>query len=190
MPDPITRPRLLPLLLLLLLAAAYAPAGQAYELQIIKSKQTLLVKDGGLIARRYHIAHGKGGRGPKMRQGDNRTPTGTYRIVDFNAASRFHFFMLLDYPNLKDAVFGLENRRINHSQFEHIVDALKDGKTPPQNTSLGGMIGIHGIGAINEEKLHIHNQFNWTNGCIALTNDEILDLRKFVDIGTKVVIQE
>jgi murein L,D-transpeptidase YafK len=180
---------LLPCLLLAIIAF-YATPSWAYELHVIKSKRVMLVTDGSRVTKRFRISGGKGGHGAKMRQGDNRTPVGTYRIVDFNPASRFHLFMLLDYPNLKDAVFGLENRRINHPQFDRIVEALKDGKTPPQNTALGGMIGIHGIGPINDQKLHIHREFNWTNGCIALTNEEISELKQYVGIGTKVVIQE
>ncbi|MDZ7736419.1 MAG: L,D-transpeptidase [Gammaproteobacteria bacterium] len=62
---------------------------------------------------------------------------------------------------------------------------------PPQNTALGGYIGIHGIGEVNDEKIMTFTQGqNWTAGCIALTNEQISELRQFVSIGTRIVIRE
>jgi L,D-peptidoglycan transpeptidase YkuD (ErfK/YbiS/YcfS/YnhG family) len=57
---------------------------------------------------------------------------------------------------------------------------------PPQNTILGGAIGIHGIGNGDPE---IHKRFHWTEGCVAVTNEQIERLAELVDIGTRVVIR-
>ena len=66
--------------------------------------------------------------------------------------------------------------------------------TAPLATSalvaLGGAIGIHGLGPETPEKIHIHDNLDWTEGCIALRNDEVHELRKFLSIGTRVVIHE
>jgi len=51
---------------------------------------------------------------------------------------------------------------------------------------LGGGIGIHGIG---RGDLDIHRQYNWTNGCVALDNDQITDLARWIGVGTRVVIR-
>jgi L,D-peptidoglycan transpeptidase YkuD (ErfK/YbiS/YcfS/YnhG family) len=51
---------------------------------------------------------------------------------------------------------------------------------------LGGSIGIHGVGAGNRR---IHEDFNWTEGCVALTNEQIDDLDRYIHIGTRVVIR-
>ena len=59
-------------------------------------------------------------------------------------------------------------------------------QTPPQNTPLGGQIGIHGLGHANEK---IHQVFDWTHGCIALTNPQIDQLSQWVDTGTVVKIK-
>ncbi|MGH8120279.1 MAG: L,D-transpeptidase family protein, partial [Gammaproteobacteria bacterium] len=99
-------------------------------------------------------------------------------------------FMQLDYPNLLDAWYGYKNNIITATDFKRIATAYKTKQIPPQDTRLGGNIGIHGIGEANSEKLAIHEGYNWTNGCIALTNDQIIDLKKYVSIGTKVVIKE
>lgn len=161
-----------------------------YSLVIFKSERLLNVKHGNKTIKKYSIAYGKGGKGTKRKLGDNKTPVGVYKIIDFNNESKFHFFMQLDYPNLLDAWYGYKNNIISARDFKSITSAYKQKKLPPQNTPLGGHIGIHGMGLVTEEKLYIHEEFNWTEGCIALTNDEINDLRKYVTIGTKVVIKE
>ena len=60
------------------------------------------------------------------------------------------------------------------------------GKTPPQDTPLGGQIGIHGIGNGDQD---IHHNYNWTNGCIALTNEQIDQLGKWIKPGVLVNIR-
>lgn len=161
-----------------------------YELEISKARRTLVVKRGDRVERTYRVSTGRGGHGDKQRSGDNKTPIGTYRIVRFNDNSRFYFFMQLNYPNVKDAFYGLKHRVISRSAFDDIIDALRNGRVPPQNTRLGGLIGIHGIGDVNTEKLQIHEALDWTEGCIALTNDDVRELRRYVDVGTVVVISE
>lgn len=181
------------LLLAVVLAAGAAPAGAApgaYELEVSKSRRVLTVRSGDKVERTYRIATGRGGPGDKLRTGDKRTPVGTYRVLRFNDNSHFHFFMHLNYPNVKDAFYGLKHNLITREDFDRIIDALRDGRVPPQNTRLGGLIGIHGIGEVNGEKLRIHESLDWTEGCIALTNEDIEDLRRFVDVGTIVVITE
>ncbi len=165
-------------------------AGQSYVIEVLKSRKILMVKQGGKVVRSYRTAVGKGGKGDKQRSGDHKTPVGTYRVVGFNDNSRFFLFMQLNYPNIKDAFYGLKKHLIGRRQFDRIVRALKMGKTPPQDTPLGGAIGIHGLGAESKKRLLIHENYNWTEGCIALTNEEIMDLKKYVRIGTKVVINE
>ncbi|MEX2352539.1 MAG: L,D-transpeptidase, partial [Gammaproteobacteria bacterium] len=135
-------------------------------------------------------ASGKGGDGTKRQMGDNKTPLGSYRIMEFNADSRFHFFMLLNYPNSVDAWRGYKNQLISAHQFKQIIIANKSNALPPQDTSLGGYIGLHGIGDETEDVLSVHDWHNWTEGCVALRNQEISELRNFVTIGTPVHIKE
>ncbi len=98
--------------------------------------------------------------------------------------------MQLDYPNLLDAWYGYKNEVITATEFKEIATAFKNKQIPPQDTKLGGYIGIHGLGVTTEQKILIHKGNNWTEGCIALTNEQINDLRQYVSIGTKVVIRE
>ncbi len=161
-----------------------------YQVVIYKSGKELVIKKGDVTVRRFDIALGKGGKGTKQRLGDNKTPVGIYKITDFKADSKFHYFMQIDYPNLLDAWYGYKNNVINAREFKNIAFAFKDKRRPPQNTALGGYIGIHGLGESTKERLKIHQAFNWTEGCIAMTNNEINALRHYVSIGTPVTIKE
>ena len=175
--------------------AAAAPAVRfdgmaAYAIEIRKGERVLLIKNGERVTRRFQIATGRGGLGDKRIRGDNKTPLGTYRITDFNDGSAFFIFMRLNYPNVKDAFFGLKNRLITRQDFERIVDSVRTDRRPPQDTPLGGAIGIHGLGEENTDKLKVQRYLDWTQGCIALSNHDVNELRQYVGVGTKVVIRE
>ena len=72
----------------------------------------------------------------------------------------------LSYPNVEDAERGLRDGLISRAQHDAIVKAIKRKPTPPQNTTLGGDIYIHGNGASSD----------WTWGCVALENEDIREL--------------
>ena len=167
-----------------------AAISSPYLIEINKSTRELNVLSGEQVVRSFHISLGKADHGAKRRRGDNRTPVGAYQVVDFNNDSKFFFFMLLNYPNTVDAWHGYRDQTISASEFRQIVTAIKNGAVPPQNTALGGFIGIHGVGEETGETLEIHESFNWTEGCIALTNDEMNELRQYVSYGTRVLIRE
>jgi murein L,D-transpeptidase YafK len=168
-----------------------ARAGAPYVLEVRKAERRLRVHDGRRTVAVFDVATGRGGRGDKERRGDQRTPVGTYHVVDFNEASRFHLFMQLDYPNVKDAFLAVRRSLIELPLFERIASAHAAGRLPPQDTPLGGQIGLHGLGdEENREKLDLHRRLDWTEGCIALTNQGIRKLRQYVTVGTRVEIHD
>ena len=174
------------ILIVLCQVAAAAP----YTIEIRKSDRILVVKQNEKTIKQYTIAHGRGGKGTKIRSGDKKTPTGTYRAIDFKTNSKFHFFIQLNYPNPLDAWRGYRNEVISAAEFKQIILAYKRKSLPPQYTGLGGYIGIHGIGRMTDEKNRIHEAHNWTEGCIAVKNEEINELKRYITLGTKVVIRE
>lgn len=176
--------------LLLLLCNNVMAADDQYDLVISRSSQELKIMNGEQIIKQFRITYGKGGKGAKRVLGDRKTPLGVYKIVNFKGDSKFYYFMQLDYPNLLDAWYGYKNKVITANEFKNITTAIKNDDIPPQDTKLGGYIGIHGLGDTTDQKLAIHNELNWTLGCIAMTNEEINVLKQYVDIGTRVIINE
>ena len=164
--------------------------GQHYfRVEIDKSEQRLQVLREHQVVREYRIAYGRGGTGPKLRFGDNKTPEGDYHIIDINPQSRFDLFFLLDYPNPMDVQRALGSGVIRKQHYQRFRKARQRDQVPPQTTSLGGWIGIHGLGFASSERRRTHKRENWTEGCIAITNREIHDLRRYIKIGTPVSIR-
>ena len=167
-----------------------AASATPFAIEISKQARLLKVKRGAEVVKEYPIAWGRGGGGDKARSGDNKTPTGNYRVVGFKTNSKFHFFIQLNYPNNRDAWRGYRDQLISPPEFRRIALANKQGRLPPQDTRLGGYIGIHGIGPMTPNKLRVHETQNWTEGCIAVKNREINELRAYVTLGTPVTIAE
>ena len=149
---------------------------------------TLSIMQGQRTIKVFHpIALGSSGAGLKSRRGDNRTPTGVFRIGWINDQSRFKTFIGLDYPNPDYAERALREHRIDRTTYERIRAAWLTGQTPPQDTPLGGQIGIHGVG-IGNPRIHSAG-INWTSGCVALDNSQIEALRPWVKKGMRVEIR-
>jgi len=163
-------------------------ASDDIELVIDHSDHALIVKKNGSTLRTFKVALGSGGKKAKLQEGDHKTPKGTYKISKIRDSSRFHMFLQLNYPNMKDAGRALKNRVITRKQYQAILDAHSYGHLPPQNTALGGAIGIHGIGHETKNKLEIHQIADWTQGCIALRNNEVEELTRYINVGTRVSI--
>jgi murein L,D-transpeptidase YafK len=118
-----------------------------------------LLKDGQVL-RAYRVALGRGGLEPKLREGDARTPEGTYVIDRHNPRSCCHLALHISYPNALD-----------------IASARARGVKP------GGDIEIHGLSK------GWHRTRDWTHGCIAVTNSEMEEIWHAVPDGTPIVIR-
>ncbi|NLF25385.1 MAG: L,D-transpeptidase family protein [Deltaproteobacteria bacterium] len=132
------------------------------------------------------LALGAANAGFKRRRGDDVTPLGRYRIHSIRPSAKFKIFMHLNYPNMEDAQRALDDRRIDRGTYALIEGAHRRGELPPQNTPLGGLIGIHGLGRGSRI---IHRLANWTSGCMALNNRQIVELSTMVHRGVVVEIR-
>lgn len=150
-------------------------------------KMVLTVLEGNKVRRTYKkIAIGRAGTTLDKIQGDNKTPLGEFSLVRITSKSAFHRFFGVDYPTVAHARRAFRAGTITYEHYAAILKAFQVKSTPPQTTPLGGYIGIHGIGAGDPA---VHEKFNWTQGCIALTNRQIDDLSKWVYIGMRVVVR-
>lgn len=158
---------------ILLLSAAYyfypeksLPGGIKIERILVeKSKREMHVYSKGKKIKTYKIAIGKQPEGKKRFQGDRKTPEGKYRIFNKNPYSGWYLNLGVSYPDDEDRAY-----------------AAKHSRNP------GGDIKIHGIkenyGWIDK----FHRFFNWTDGCIAVTNREMKELYDSVIIGSEIEI--
>lgn len=133
-----------------------------------------------------NVAFGTLGTKPVHFLNDSSTPTGEFRINGINRNSRYALFFSLNYPTLTHAKMALDNKKITVEQYLAIFHAIHEGRAPPYNTPLGGMIGIHGLG---KASLKIHKKYNWTRGCVAMTNSQVYQLAKYARVGMRVIIQ-
>ncbi len=150
-------------------------------------KQRLSVMRGDKPVERFdNIAFGRNGVTREKVSGDNKTPLGVFHVAWINGKSKYHLFFGLDYPNLSYVKWGWREGILDPPTLRAFIRANFQSEIPPQNSPLGGYIGIHGLGKADPR---IHGRFNWTRGCIALTNAQIDRLRRWIDVGTTVVIR-
>jgi murein L,D-transpeptidase YafK len=156
----------LSLLAALLPAQQKTPPELADSILILKKDHRMELLAGGKVIRTYKVALGQGGLAPKERQGDGRTPEGHYLIDAKNAASHYHKALHVSYPNAEDR-----------------ERAAKLGVSP------GGDIMIHGLPNGQGWIGAAHRLYDWTLGCIAVTDAEIDEVFKLVPVGTPVEIR-
>ena len=135
--------------------------GEVDRILVDKSDRRLSLIQDGRVVRAYTVSLGFAPEGDKDREGDGRTPEGTFRIDRRNDASRFHLSLGIDYPQREDR-----------------ARAAKGGYSP------GGDIFIHGQPNGWDGRV----EGDWTDGCIALSNREIEALWRAVALGTEVEI--
>lgn len=139
---------------------------KADRVVVVKKDRTLTLFRHGAILKRYKVALGRSPIGPKSRQGDHKTPEGIYALDRRNAHSRFYRAIHISYPNAQDR-----------------LRAKKSGVSP------GGDIFLHGLpdgfGWLGDT----HRLKDWTDGCIAVTNNEMDEIWVAVPDGTVIEIR-
>jgi murein L,D-transpeptidase YafK len=139
------------------LAAAdpsFSPAHeQADSVLVVKSERKLYLLKAGRILRKFDIALGLVPVGPKQRSGDFRTPEGRYILETRNVDSDYFLSIKVSYPNEQDR-----------------AHARADGVDP------GGQIMIHGLPNEPRYDLKHYQGSDWTDGCIAVSNSDMVDI--------------
>jgi murein L,D-transpeptidase YafK len=147
----------------------HEPLGAGVKADLIvveKSARALLLMKGGQLIRAYSIALGGDPRGHKVQEGDGRTPEGRYVIESRNANSRFYRALRISYPNEKDR--------------QHAV---------AMGVSPGGDIMVHGIKNGLGWLGRLHRLVDWTDGCIAVTDQEMRDIWNATSLGIPIEIR-
>ncbi len=153
----------------LLSAAEFSwPAGQpiAESVLVVKSERRLYLLKEGVPFAHYRVTFGANPKGHKQREGDERTPEGNYVLDWKQDYSSFYKAIHVSYPNAQDQAAALER-----------------GEDP------GGLIMIHGQKNGYEWLSVVSAFFNWTDGCIALSNSDMDEVWLSVRAGTPIEIR-
>lgn len=118
-----------------------------------KSERRLVLLQRGTVVRTYKVALGLNPIGTKERSGDFRTPEGAYRLVRRNPRSDFFLSMQVSYPNDVD---------LKHAKRNH--------------WDTGGSIMIHGLPNQLKHDPSYYESRDWTDGCIAVSNSDMLEI--------------
>ncbi len=153
--------------LCILAAESPLPASaKADKVVVLKKERKLLLLSHGAVLKTYRVALGGDAIGPKTQQGDHKTPEGSYVLDRRNSRSRFYKSIHISYPNPAD-----------------IRQAKKRGVAP------GGDIFLHGLPKNYAWLGAAHHAYDWTDGCIAVTNEEMDEIWRAVPDGTPIEIK-
>ncbi|HEX9061085.1 MAG TPA: L,D-transpeptidase [Clostridia bacterium] len=158
------------------------------KIVIDKSDHTLSLVYNGAKIKSYHVEIGSGGLADKEVEGDLKTPEGIFFVTnkkvmdppDKYLGSRW---LGVSYPNSEDADRGLTQGLIEKQTFDDIMSAFNNGENPPQDSALGGNIGIHGGSTASLGK-------DWTWGCVGLANSDIEEFFDYIGVGTPIIIEK
>ncbi len=152
---------------LVLVVSAMVWAGVRADLVVVKkSESRLYLLKSGRVIKSFHVVFGAHPKGHKHQRGDERTPEGRYTLDYKNAHSAFYKSIHISYPNRRD------RKR-----------AARMGVDP------GGAIMIHGQKNGWDWLSFLSRYFNWTDGCIALSNEDMDEVWKAVGVGTPIEIK-
>jgi len=153
-------------IILLLLPSLAFGLEEADSVLVVKSKSKLYLMKAGKVLKAYQVALGANPKGHKTKMGDERTPEGRY-VLDYKKSdSAFYKAIHISYPNEAD------KRK-----------AKKLGVNP------GGFIMIHGQKNRFGGLWWLTQRFNWTEGCVAVSNREMDEIWQAVDVGTPIEIK-
>ncbi len=149
-----------------------APEESPYYIIIDKSDYELKVYDDEGWYATYPIVFGSKDLGDKMKEGDKKTPNGSFKVILKKINDKWGPELLLDYPTDESV------QRFNERKKKGII---------PKSAKIGNGIAIHATRP--EEEWTIDNFYNWTDGCISVKYTEMKDLFSYIPAGTKVTIQ-
>lgn len=149
-----------------------------FELTVMRSNEPQLTL--------HNLSIGRYGTTAEKYRGDNMTPLGRFRITHIESDTAFYRFVGLSYPDAERAERGRRENAISEQELQAIQSAHRLGKAPPQNTVLGGRIGIHGLGKAASQ---VHEAMHWTRGCVALTDRQIDSLLPWLEVGMVVELR-
>lgn len=159
------------------------------NLLVNRSNFTLNLYEDTVLIKSYRASFGRNLYDKKKLANDGATPVGEYKICNIQNHKAYYKFLMINYPNLDDANEALRKSIITQKEYNELRFQFYYEDCTNPNTILGGNIGIHGIGRLNAVFKNLPFVYNWTDGSIAISNEDLDELLKVIRKGTKVVIK-
>jgi len=159
------------------------------SLVIDRKTFTLNVFEDTIFVKSYRVSFGRNLGDKKKLSNDGATPVGSYKICKITGDYQYHKFLRLNYPNLEDSKEALRKSLITQKQYDDLQFQFYYEDCVDENTVLGGNIGIHGIGRLNAIFKNLPFVYNWTDGSVALSNEDLDEILTVIKEGTEVVIK-
>lgn len=150
---------------------------------------TLILYEDTVFIKQYRVSFGRNLNDKKKLAEDGATPVGTYKICSITDDETYYKFLRINYPNLEDAAEALRKSLITQKQFNQIKFEFYYEECVEPNPVLGGNIGIHGIGRLNSIFKNLPFVYNWTDGSIAMSNEDLDEILTVIKAGTNIVIK-
>lgn len=136
---------------------------------IWKAERCLTLTDDGRELLHARVALGREPVGPKLGEGDGRTPEGVYRICLAKENGKYGLSLGLNYPNAEDARAAFARGEIDRQTLDAVEAAVAEERRPPWGSPLGGEIYLH-EGDVDRD---------WTQGCVALSPADMAVLWRY-----------
>jgi murein L,D-transpeptidase YafK len=137
----------------------------ADRIVIEKDARRMTLYRGSKVLKAYRVSLGREPIGAKEKRGDHKTPEGHYVIDGRNPNSAYHLSLHISYPN-----------------------STQTAAAQAQGLSPGGLIMIHGLPNGMPDMGPLQRLYDWTDGCVAVTNSEMDEIWNLVPDGTSVDI--
>jgi murein L,D-transpeptidase YafK len=150
---------------------------------------TLILYEDTVFIKSYRVSFGRNLNDKKKLVDDEATPVGIYKICNITDDETYYKFLRINYPNLDDAAEALRKSLITQKQYNQIKFEFYYEECVEPNPVLGGNIGIHGIGRLNSIFKNLPFVYNWTDGSIAMSNEDLDEILTVIKAGTNIVIK-
>ncbi len=154
-----------------------------------RSNYRLHLYSDSILVKSYKVVFGKNSRSTNKSLSDYNTPIGKYVICEKKVLTQFHKMLRINYPNENDLAMLLKKEEISKVQYQKFIETKNIFGCADEELLPGGAIGIVGTGEYNLIFKNLPFAFNWTNGSVAVSNENVDELYSVTKIGTKVTIK-
>lgn len=159
------------------------------NLIIDRKNYSLQLYEDTILVKTYRANFGRNIQSPKLLATDGATPVGEYKVCSLDTSNIYYRLIKINYPNINDAIDALRKNYITQREFDSIKYQNEYENCPQFHYKMGGNMGIQGIGKYDIIFRNLPFNFNWTDGNVAISNEDMDELFLVMKKGSKIVIK-